>query len=298
MTGKLHPTVQSKKKPMKKICILIGVVTLIFSCKNEKQTITEEKTVSPISEISNKQPVIAILGTFHFANTSDYSAIVLEDGFSPKRQKEMKEIVAQLAMYRPTKILVEREPSYTDTLNLQFSKYLNNEFELPINELYQIGFRLAKKLGHKKLYGIDKHMNLGDEDLVAHLNKHGLMDSFSTTIKNASTYGKKHTAYLKEHSIGKTLITINTKEGEDFNRNLYLDHILTSSELENAPSITYVTNWYKRNIHIKHNIDRITEKKDRILVIIGAGHSAILNDFYRNSNVIQYAEITDYLTDE
>jgi pheromone shutdown protein TraB len=41
-----------------------------------------------------------------------------------------------------------------------------------------------------------------------------------------------------------------------------------------------VANWYKRNLRIFANINRITEPgKDRILVIIGAGHLKLLKEF-------------------
>jgi len=41
-----------------------------------------------------------------------------------------------------------------------------------------------------------------------------------------------------------------------------------------------VANWYKRNLRIVVNINRITEPgKDRILVIIGAGHLKLLKEF-------------------
>ena len=41
-----------------------------------------------------------------------------------------------------------------------------------------------------------------------------------------------------------------------------------------------VTNWYKRNLRIWTNINRITEfPNDRVLLIIGWGHLKILKDF-------------------
>ena len=41
-----------------------------------------------------------------------------------------------------------------------------------------------------------------------------------------------------------------------------------------------LTNWYKRNIRIFTNLNRIIESPtDRVLLIIGSGHSKILRDF-------------------
>lgn len=60
-----------------------------------------------------------MLGTFHFTNTSDYSAIVIDDLDSEKRQSELE----NLAKFKPTKILAERETSFTDTLVKRLADY-------------------------------------------------------------------------------------------------------------------------------------------------------------------------------
>ena len=45
-----------------------------------------------------------------------------------------------------------------------------------------------------------------------------------------------------------------------------------------------VANWYKRNLRIFANINRITEPgRDRVLVIIGAGHLKLLKEFAAHS---------------
>ena len=43
------------------------------------------------------------------------------------------------------------------------------------------------------------------------------------------------------------------------------------------------------------NIDRVTEAGDRLLLIIGAGHRAVLRDFFEDRSDIDYVEIREYL---
>jgi len=87
------------------------------------------------------------------------------------------------------------------------------------------------------------------------------------------------------------LANLNSSESDNFNRNLYLDGILSIAEKGNSPASDYVSNWYKRNIFIKKNIDDLIDENDRVLVIIGAGHSSILKDFYRNSKEVEYVDL-------
>ena len=53
--------------------------------------------------------------------------------------------------------------------------------------------------------------------------------------------------------------------------------------------------WWERNFYIMGNIDRVTEAGDRLLLIIGAGHRAVLRDFFEDRSDIDYVEIREYL---
>lgn len=276
---------------MRKLLLLVFIIA-ISSCNPPKEKTTTKQIPQ---ESTTDKPKIAIVGTFHFANTSDYSAIVLDDLATEKRQKELDRLVANLAEFKPTKILVEREPSLTDSLSQKLIDYKNGRYELPNNELYQIGFKLAKELGLAKIYGIDYHLNLGDEALVAFLQEQGLMDQFTSIIATSKVWAQEHTDFLKTHTLGEVLAKLNQTASEEFNRNLYLDGILNIAEEGNSPASDFVANWYKRNIYMKKNIDDLISKDDRVLVIIGAGHSSILKDFYRSSQAVEYVELSELL---
>lgn len=278
-----------------KLKILLVFLFIVLSCKDtttEKQStpIQTPETETPKKEKNKK---ITILGTFHFANTTDYSAIVLEDLDSDKRQMELEKLVDNLAKFKPTKILVERESALNDTLNKRFVDYKNGQYDLPHNEIYQIGFRLAQKMGLDKVHGIDHQMDLGDEALVTYLNEQGLMEDFGKIIASSQVWAQDQTKFLKTHTIGEVLEKLNTPDSEKFNRNLYLDGILNIVDSGNSPASDYVANWYKRNLYIKKNIDDLIDENDRILVIIGAGHSAILKDFYRSSENVEYVDLAN-----
>uniref|UniRef100_A0AB33KZV3 TraB/GumN family protein n=1 Tax=Tenacibaculum sp. Pbs-1 TaxID=3238748 RepID=A0AB33KZV3_9FLAO len=156
-----------------RITVLFLLTIMLFSC----ESITQKEQSKP-KKIALKEDLkkgkISILGTFHFANTTDYSAIIIEDLNSSKRQLELKKLVENLAKFKPTKILVEREPILTDSLSKKLIDFKKGKYELPNNELYQIGFRLAKELNLNKIYGIDYHLELGDTELIEYLNEKNL----------------------------------------------------------------------------------------------------------------------------
>lgn len=270
----------------------LAVVIFLIGCSQFENKELEENSVD---KVKNSLPQICILGTFHFANTTDYSAIVVDSLSSERRQKEIKEIVSNLIEFSPTKILVERMPEFSDTLNQRLESFKKGEFKLPNNELYQIGFRLAKELNHNRIYGIDYEMGLGDEELIDYLTKENLMIKFQSTIGIAKEWANTHSKFLKENSLNEMLTILNSNDSENFNKNLYLDKILGITDKGNSPASEYVSNWWKRNIFIKKNIDDLISDSDRILVIIGAGHSSILKDFYRNSDAVNHVEINQYL---
>ncbi|MFD0962817.1 DUF5694 domain-containing protein [Pseudofulvibacter geojedonensis] len=274
-----------------KLKILILLFILIVSCKQDVKIDLEKNNYIEVKK--EKLPQISILGTFHFANTSDYSAIVIEDLDTQKRQSELNNLVDNLSKFRPTKILVEREPSFTDTLTLRLKEYKNGNYVLPKNELYQLGFRLAKKLDLDTIFGVDHQMGLGDQELVTFLQENQLMENFSEIIQAAKVWANQETEYLKTHTLGQTLENLNGLKSDKFNRNLYLESILNVTDKGNSPASNYVSNWYKRNIFIKKNIDDLIEENDRILLIIGAGHSSILKDFYRGSSKVNYVELNN-----
>src|SRR5664279_1604814 len=78
----------------------------------------------------------------------------VDDVRSPKRQQELAQLTDVLVKYQPTKIAIEADPD-SKKVPAAFQEYLAGKHELSQNEIEQIGFRLAKRLGQKELYPID-----------------------------------------------------------------------------------------------------------------------------------------------
>ena len=58
-----------------------------------------------------------------------------------------------------------------------------------------------------------------------------------------------------------------------------------------------VSNWYKRNLRILTNLNRVVKPGggDRVLLLIGSGHLYILNDFVKSAPYACWVDPLDYL---
>ncbi|RCW63896.1 hypothetical protein [Saliterribacillus persicus] len=75
---------------------------------------------------------LILVGTYHFEQDKELIEI---------KEKKVIDLVDYLAHYKPTKVAVEWEMSKNEELNIEYQKSYEN---YSINEIQQIGFRLAK----------------------------------------------------------------------------------------------------------------------------------------------------------
>src|SRR5262245_58396310 len=115
-------------------------------------------SLSPVSAVAQQPPdrvEVLVLGVFHMANPGhDIFNSRVDDVLAPKRQTEIAEVIAVLQKFRPTKIALERNAGDQRILS-DYGDYVAGKHELTRNEIEQLGFRLAKALGHKTVYPVD-----------------------------------------------------------------------------------------------------------------------------------------------
>ncbi len=254
-------------------------------------------TYSQTEFSDQEKPRIAILGTFHFAGSSDLVAMNVSDLKSDKRQGEILDLVNALSEFQPTKIILEY-PYKRDELDSVFQIYNGGEHTLSINERQQIGFRLAKELGHKKIYTADHPMELPFDELMNYLNENGRMNEFQSIVDYlqkevlTSMQNSYDNSSLKEY-----FLWLNDEKMDHMNKNLYLEDINRFGADDNYIGSDVVAKWWQRNFRIMRNIDEITEPNDRVLILFGQGHTAMLKDFYKGRNDVIYEDILKYLED-
>ncbi|MEM8523052.1 MAG: DUF5694 domain-containing protein [Bacteroidota bacterium] len=241
------------------------------------------------------KPTIAILGTFHFAGSNDVLSLKIDDLSTEKRQREIKDLVKTLTLYKPTKIILEYP--YGDLeLDSLYQSYLAGEHALTINERQQLGFRLAKLMKHQHIYTADYYNDFPFEELMQYLQENEEMHLLENMIQDAKvSIMDVWQKALEESTIKEFIATINEDQYNTWNKNIYLEYFNKMGSPEKPVGVNISSKWWARNFQIMHNIDQITKPGDRVLVIFGQGHTAIWKDFYKGRGDVIYEDILGYL---
>lgn len=254
-------------------------------------------TALPLSAQSmgvGEQPQVLVLGTYHFANPGlDVSKIEVADVLLPAKQAEIGAVVEALVHFRPTKIAVEHSPTSTARLDSLYRAYRSGRHELSRDETQQLGFRLASTLDHQRLYPIDHRTEFPFEAMMDYAQVH---DTAFVAFVNEelARIAEEAKRQQEENSIAEILRLINEP------KRLVEDHGTYMRFARVGAGDTYVgadlvASWYERNIKIFANLQRIAEPGDRILVIIGAGHSPTLRELVTYDPEMVLVETLEYL---
>lgn len=279
----------------------IGILfftALLYSVSGCQEPSSEQKeNVSSPEPQMPKAASVAVLGTFHFGGSSgDLASMHFKEPFGKQRQAEIRELVTLLAEFKPTKILVEYPVHKAERLQERFQKYLSGEDSLTVNEIDQVGFRLAQQLGHERLYPIDYQLDLPGDDLVAYCQKHNKMNEFEAFIQGIQDYVEKEDQVLDTMALPDYLARTNTDEFDRESNEAYIGHTLSWGDSDGEAGAHFAATWWERNFVILKNIAATLENKDdRLLVIIGSAHRAVLKDLILDRSDMEYVEIADYL---
>jgi hypothetical protein len=268
--------------------MFLGTFLCIIALAQSQGTITQNK------------PTILFVGFCHLDDS-------LLNILSPQRQKEVEEVVTRLRRYQPTKIAVERDVRENDTLDDRYAKYLIGNYDISgkrerfVNtklETYQIGFRLAKELQHKKIYGVDFRNWVVPSTSMDSFARANNQEIFLSRFKevNDDEIDKPMNEIIKTSTILRLLQFLNADSTIPI-----VDRAILCSDLhigrgENYNGTNQVLRWFERNLKIYTNITRIVDSpNDRILVLIGAAHVNSLRWFALLSGEYTVESIGIYL---
>ncbi len=149
---------------MKKL-LLILLIAMLTSCNQRKSAENSDQVATPtlpdFFDANAPRAQVLLLGVAHFkdANADRYKPKYSLDIMSDKRQKELNDLLTNLEMFNPTKIVLEVRTEQQHLLDSLYTEYLNGTFDLGPHERFQIGFKLAKRLHLKQLIAGDTRGN-------------------------------------------------------------------------------------------------------------------------------------------
>jgi hypothetical protein len=263
-----------KNKRMKKTILLFCV----FVCTN----------------LCGQKIKVLNFATFHMAYTPDANKVEFEQK-DAKRKAEAHEIAKMLARFKPTIICVETIPANNEVLNNDYLSFLDNkDYKTKFDgEITLIAYKVDEISGVKKIYGIDEqetsqyNYNIGNElknqvdSLTSKIYVNSVLNEFAI-IQKKSTLDK-----LKIFNSKETLVKF---------INLNADILTYNSTKGNFEGADEASKFYRRNLRIFSNLNQIpVTKEERIFIIMGAAHTAFLNEFLEKSPKYELVETEKYL---
>jgi Family of unknown function (DUF5694) len=240
---------------------------------------------------------VLLLGTFHFDNPGlDVAKFDNANILSEKRQAEVKVVMQKLLEFRPDKIFVEAPPSAQGRLDSNFRKYKTGEIMLNAGELHQLGFRLAKELNLPGLQAVDYTEAEFPFDSLVKSASEAKQFYLLGYIKNSiDSIQRIFNESLKVKTVRELLLDQNTREVIAFQVGMYYEFLVTGKEGNHVGS--YLTaEWWRRNMIIYENIlKRLNGREERILVIFGSGHTALLNEMMKYNKNIEIVPVDKVL---
>lgn len=251
-----------------------------------------------------KQKEVLTLGTFHFAfHNRDIKKVEKDDQIDvldKRYQDEINTIVERISKFRPTVIAIEVDPALQPKIDSLYTSYLKGTYQLNREEYQQIGFRLAKKLNHKKLYCVNdwgrNYKNIDSIFTSDTIARKKFTDFFYKNPDVSLIHYAKDV--FKTKGIIAQLKELNNPENikKDLG-NYFVGIFKYETESNDSFGVDFTTGWwFNRNLKIFRNIQKIeANNSDKILVIYGAGHMNLLNIFFDASPEYDLKDVNDYL---
>ena len=154
----------------------------------------------------------------------------------------------------------------------QYADYLAGKYVLSANEIDQLGYRLAKQLGHPVIYSVDVDGDFPWKRVENYAKANGRTAELDSVNAGWGALTTELGAYLRAHTVLETLQFMNADPRVRRDVGLYfaLDRLGEPWEYA-GPDL--LASWYQRNIRIYHKVAALIDSpEERILVIYGAGH--------------------------
>lgn len=245
----------------------------------------------PVLKQENNIPIL-ILGTFHFNYSQNISDVKGENNFdisAENRQKELLLLIEKLKTFKPTKIAVEMMLPNQPLMDSLFKAYCAGTWQLGKNEVYQVGFRLAKDLGLNGVSCVDTRPDQVEVDTTVsdwelYAKQRGELEkweAYNGPNNQANTYIESLRTSM---TIADYLNFLNNDKVKRRYKQFFLTGLVEVGTGDTYVGADLTGYWYRRNTRIFANIKRlVTSENERILVIYGNSHAWVLEELFNAS---------------
>jgi hypothetical protein len=247
-----------------------------------------------------EQVEVLLLGCYHMDDPgNDAMNVEADDVLSGARQRQLATLTDRLADWAPNVVGVERPADWAEQLNATYERYRSGRLaydeENPEaaadrrtpaarDEVVQVGFRLADRLGHDRVAAVDDPLFHEDrsDDYRAALETDDLWlpDERRRArygLPEPSAYEREHDRRLRESTITEFLRWLNREQGLRENHRGMFAAAVPAREDGDPVGAVALGWWYERNVRTVHHLWRALDRDDeRALLVSGSGHVRVL----------------------
>jgi hypothetical protein len=261
------------------VALLSGTSACAAAHRAEQEQTSGERLELPTGFPARCHPgevEVLLLGTYHMDNPGlDAVKTEIDDVLAPSRQAELDSLVRRLAQWRPDQVAVEWPLTFADSARARFERYVGGTLAPSRNEVVQIGFRLAKQLGHPTVYPIDHSMPIGNDSIGALFARRADLKQAADSVTALLQARADSAAPLRRRqSVIEQLRETNSEAAlRRGNSEGMFGALLPAGEGGNYGGPQVLAHWYERNIRMVHNLYRsLRPNTRRVLLVVGSGH--------------------------
>ncbi|WP_202842377.1 DUF5694 domain-containing protein [Luteimonas saliphila] len=241
---------------------------------------------------------VMLIGMFHFANPGrDMVKSRVVDVMAPANQAYLEALAVRLAAFGPTDVLAECSPADQAKYDQRFREYQAGRFDLPSNETYQIGFRVAKRAGLRGVTCFDESgVGWNAQPLFEYMERHDprAKRDFEARIQAVSADHDREQSTL---SLPQLLHLANDPSRDAANKALYLRTNAVGAG-DGFAGADASASWWHRNFRMYANLQAAAAPGRRVIALGGQGHTAILKDLLAGDDRRTAEDVRPYLDDE
>lgn len=224
------------------------------------------------------------------------------------RQSSLEKITNKIVKkYKPAKVFVEYPSKNQKTLDRFYDLYkagkpyfqedtLTKSWQkryFEEGEIFQFGFRLAKKAQNTKVYAMDYPADMRFDLFQQKAKEMQTIDesAFQKKINESNT-----NSCFSKKDLADILKCFNTEEELQQNKGIYITLFNRLNKTPDFYGSDLVSGWYRRNLIMYSTIQNTVSDEDQnIVIIVGQGHAAMMEEFIKVDDRFNLIKISDAL---
>lgn len=245
---------------------------------------------------------VMIVGSYHFGNPGmDLNNARIAPVTTPQKQAQLEAISNRLMSFAPTAVAVERVADDALTLlDHVYPSFTTAVLETQPDERFQIGYRLAAKIGNGRVYAIDEQSDDRDyfpfQPVLEWWNSNGKTDAFAELNAPIAASMAELESRQSVDSIGDILADMNSAQTIHDDAKFYFS-VLAAGDGQSQPGAALNAGWFERNARIVAKLMSVAKPGDRIVVVYGAGHNYWLHQLIANTPGFEIEQASPYLAE-